>query len=246
MSPQITLHHLNASRSDRIFWVLEELGLPYDVKVHFRLPTRAAPDSLKKVSPLGKSPAVLLDNKVLTESAFIVHTLLKQAEVQQKAKDGELDVEVEETDDTVFWSHFAEGSMMNLFQAGAIVSATGGAWASGKVGGLSQEEATGVGKYTKWATESYLNPQIQDTIDFAESFITDKGHKYFSGTSKPGEGDFMMYFAINSLLTGTRKDAGYKVGQGLRGWHERVMSRPAAKKAAQRLADEEEKAKSKM
>ena len=53
----ITLHHLNNSRSQRILWLLEELELPYEITLYQRdLETRLAPDSLKKVHPLGKSP----------------------------------------------------------------------------------------------------------------------------------------------------------------------------------------------
>ena len=55
----ITVHHLNDSRSQRILWLLEELGLPYEVRRYQRDPrTRLAPPELAAVSPLGKSPAV--------------------------------------------------------------------------------------------------------------------------------------------------------------------------------------------
>ncbi|WVQ97948.1 hypothetical protein IAU59_005067 [Kwoniella sp. CBS 9459] len=246
MAPTITLHHLNVSRSDRLFWLLEEVKLPYNVKVHFRLPTRQAPPSLHAVSPLGRAPTLELNGKTLTESAFIIHQILALPEAIEGAKNGSVDVEVNETEDSVFWSHFAEGSMMNLFQASAIIGATGQAWKGGAVGGLDEGGKEAVSKYSQWLTEGYLKPQIQGTIDLAESFITKQGKQWFSGTDKPGEGDFMMFFAINSLLAGTRKDAGYNVGTGLRGWYERVMARPAAKKGLERLKQEEESAKSKI
>ncbi|WWD22094.1 hypothetical protein CI109_106583 [Kwoniella shandongensis] len=246
MTPSITLHHLNVSRSDRIFWLLEELKLPYNVQVHFRLPTRSAPPSLHAIAPLGRAPALLLDDELLTESAYIIHTLLSLPEVQDAAKKGEIDVQVENTKDDLFWSHFSEGSMMNLFQAGAIVGATGQGWTQGGlVKGLSDEEKKGIEKYSGWVVNAYLKPQQQSTIDLAEGFLA-KGNKWFSGTDKPGESDFMFFFIINSLLGGTRKDAGYNIGPALRKWYETVMARPAAQKALQRLKDEEEKAKSKI
>ncbi|WRT64886.1 uncharacterized protein IL334_001822 [Kwoniella shivajii] len=247
MSRQITLHHLNASRSDRIFWVLEELQLPYSVVVHFRLPTRSAPPSLLKISPTGKAPALTIDNtQTITESAYIIHKLLTLPEIKEKSHKGEIDVEVDETDDNVFWSHFSEGSMMNLFQASAIVQATGQAWLNGAAGELSEEGKNVIGKYTGFVAKQYLGPQMQGTIDLAESFISKSKGGWFSGTEKPGQGDFMMFFAINSLIAGTRAAAGFNIGSGLKGWYERVMSRPAAQKAQQRLKDEEENAKSKI
>jgi len=57
----LTLHHLNDSRSQRILWLLEELGLPYEIKRYQRNPqTRLAPPELKAVHPLGKSPVITM------------------------------------------------------------------------------------------------------------------------------------------------------------------------------------------
>ncbi|WVQ84151.1 hypothetical protein IAT38_006298 [Cryptococcus sp. DSM 104549] len=244
MSPSITLHHLNVSRSERLFWALEELKLPYDVQVHFRLPTRSAPPSLFKVSPLGRAPALILDGNLVIESAFIIHTLLALPEVKQAAEKGEIDVQVENTPDDVFWSHFAEGSMMTLLQAGAMSGGTAAVWTSGQVPNVSDEEKEGIKKYSGWFQEQYLKPNIQNILDYTENFLSK--HDYFSGTNKPGQGDFLMFFAINSLLAGGRKDAGFKLGPGIHKWHERVLARPAAQKALQRLKEEEEKAKAKI
>lgn len=68
----ITVHHLNQSRSQRILWLLEELGLTYEVVRCQRNPgTMLAPPELKRIHPLGKSPVVTLDGEVLTESGAI-------------------------------------------------------------------------------------------------------------------------------------------------------------------------------
>jgi len=66
----IKVHHLNNSRSQRLLWALEEIGVPYEI-VHYQRDseTRLAPDSLKKVHPLGKSPIVEDGDKVIAESA---------------------------------------------------------------------------------------------------------------------------------------------------------------------------------
>ncbi len=73
----IVVHHLNNSRSQRILWLLEELGLPYEVKRYERDPkTMLAPPELMRVHPLGKSPLVEVDGQVLAETGAIVEYLV--------------------------------------------------------------------------------------------------------------------------------------------------------------------------
>jgi len=75
----LTVHHLNNSRSQRILWLLEELGLPYEIVFHQRDPaTNLATDSLKKVHPLGKSPVLQDGETVVIESSAIIEYVLKK------------------------------------------------------------------------------------------------------------------------------------------------------------------------
>jgi glutathione S-transferase len=72
----ITVHHLENSRSQRVLWLLEELGTPYTVKRYARHPeTMLAPPELKAVHPLGKSPVISDDGTVVAESGAIVEYL---------------------------------------------------------------------------------------------------------------------------------------------------------------------------
>ena len=72
----ITVHHLNNSRSQRILWMLEELGVPYEIQRYERDPeTMLAPASLKKVHPLGKSPVITDGDLVVAESGAIIEYL---------------------------------------------------------------------------------------------------------------------------------------------------------------------------
>jgi glutathione S-transferase len=72
----ITLHHLNKSRSLRILWLLEEIGAPYKFVLHERdLTTNLAPEALRKIHPLGKSPMIEMDGETITESAAITEVL---------------------------------------------------------------------------------------------------------------------------------------------------------------------------
>src|SRR5512143_1384199 len=73
----ITVHHLENSRSQRVLWMLEELGLDYEVKLYKREPTMQAPESLRAVHPLGKSPVITDGNTTLAESGAILEYLVE-------------------------------------------------------------------------------------------------------------------------------------------------------------------------
>jgi glutathione S-transferase len=74
----ITVHHLDNSRSQRILWLLEELGLDYEIVFHKRHPIGFAPPELKAVHPLGKAPAVILDGLVVAESGAAVELITQR------------------------------------------------------------------------------------------------------------------------------------------------------------------------
>jgi glutathione S-transferase len=105
----ITVHHLNDSRSQRILWLLEELGLDYRIERYQRnAQTRLAPPELKAVHPLGKSPVITDDGRTIAESAAIVDYLIRRhggGRLQPKP-------ETPAYDDYVQWLHYAEGSAM--------------------------------------------------------------------------------------------------------------------------------------
>ena len=76
----IRVHHLNNSRSQRILWLLEELGLPYEILKYQRdAVTNLAPPELEAVHPLGKSPMLELDGRLLIESGAIIETVIRSA-----------------------------------------------------------------------------------------------------------------------------------------------------------------------
>jgi glutathione S-transferase len=105
----IIVHHLEESRSQRVLWLLEELGLDCEVRRYARDPnTRLAPPELKAVHPLGKSPAIELEGKVYAESGAIIEYF---AETQGG---GALAIAPGESAraDYLYWLHFAEGSAM--------------------------------------------------------------------------------------------------------------------------------------
>ena len=103
----IKLHHLRFSRSTRIIWLLEELGVEYDIEMHDRNPeTNRSQDDLYAVHPLGKAPTVEVDGHVMVESSAIIEYLI------ERFGDGKL-APADEADRAPYleWLHFAEGTM---------------------------------------------------------------------------------------------------------------------------------------
>jgi glutathione S-transferase len=105
----IEVHHLNNSRSQRVLWMLEELGVPYSVVRYERDPkTILAPPELKKVHPLGKSPVIRDGEFVLAESGAIIEYLVEKYGngrfVPQRG--------TREYETCRYWVHYAEGSLM--------------------------------------------------------------------------------------------------------------------------------------
>jgi glutathione S-transferase len=105
----LIVHHLNNSRSQRILWLLEELGTPYQIRHHSRdAVTNLAPPELLDIHPLGKSPVIEDDGKIIFESAAIVEYLCER-------HGGAHLVPARGTDDHIRYleyMHFAEGSAM--------------------------------------------------------------------------------------------------------------------------------------
>ncbi|NOU49916.1 glutathione S-transferase family protein [Pseudoalteromonas sp. JBTF-M23] len=104
----IKVHHLNQSRSTRVLWLLEELGMPYEVEQHERdSTTRLAPASLAKVHPLSKAPIIEHNGAVLCESGAIMEYILDQAPHAHLRPEKGTQAYYQYLE----WLHFAEGSL---------------------------------------------------------------------------------------------------------------------------------------
>ena len=105
----LIVHHLNNSRSQRVLWLLEELGLAYEVKRYERDPkTMLAPTSLRQVHPLGKSPVLTDETLTLAESGAIVEYLVDRYGKGQLVPPPATSERLRYT----YWLHYAEGSAM--------------------------------------------------------------------------------------------------------------------------------------
>ena len=105
----ITVHHLNNSRSQRVLWLLEELGVPYEIKRYERdRKTMLAPPELRQVHPLGKSPVITDGAFTLAESGAIIETLVERHGPQLRPDPGTPAFQRYR-----YWLHYAEGSLMS-------------------------------------------------------------------------------------------------------------------------------------
>ena len=104
----LTVHHLNNSRSQRVLWLLEELGVPYEVVRYQRQPNMLAPKELRAIHPLGKSPVITDNGNTVAESGAIVEYIVKTY------GNGRL-IPPDNTPERLrytYWLHYAEGSAM--------------------------------------------------------------------------------------------------------------------------------------
>ncbi|QLB13273.1 glutathione S-transferase [Bisgaardia hudsonensis] len=105
----IRLHHLNKSRSLRILWLLEELQVPYELVSYKRNPeTQLAPESLKQIHPLGKSPVIEIDDQVISESGAITTILIEKFAPERLRPN----LDSPEYAKYLQWIEFAESSLM--------------------------------------------------------------------------------------------------------------------------------------
>ncbi|MFL9863730.1 glutathione S-transferase [Paraburkholderia fungorum] len=105
----LIVHHLNNSRSQRVLWLLEELGVPYEIKRYERDPkTMLAPPELRAIHPLGKSPVIVDDGQTIAESGAIIEYLVDKYGQGRFAPAAGTPERLRYS----YWMHYAEGSAM--------------------------------------------------------------------------------------------------------------------------------------
>jgi len=190
----IIVHHLNNSRSQRVLWLLEELGLPYEVKRYERDPkTLLAPDSLRAVHPLGKSPVIEDRGLVLAESGAILEylaetygegRLLPRAGSPERLRHR-------------YWMHYAEGSAMPPLLMSLVFSRVRSAPAPFFVKPIARAIAERV-------MGEFVSPQIRLHLDFMESEL---GRSTWFAGEEFGAADIQMSFPIEAAAARGGLDA---------------------------------------
>jgi glutathione S-transferase len=155
----IVVHHLNHSRSQRVLWLLEELGLPYDIRFYQRNPkTMLAPPELRKVHPLGKSPVITDGEITLAESGAILEYLVQRyGEGRLQPKPG-----TPQAVRYLYWMHYAEGSLMPPLLMKLVFDRI----QTAKMPFFAKPIARTIAQK---ALKGYVMPQIDGHLDFLET-----------------------------------------------------------------------------
>lgn len=214
----ITVHHLENSRSQRVLWLLEELGLRYEVKRYARDPqTMLAPPALRAVHPLGKSPVISEDGQVIAESGAIVEYLL------QRHGNGRL-LPAQDTPERLrytYWLHYAEGSLMTPLLLALVFRRL----PNGPLPFLIRPI---VRRLSAQVLQRYVNPQIDLHFDYLESELARSA--WFCG-AQFSAADIQMSFPIEAVVaSGSLGDR----CPHLVAFVERIHARPAYQRALER------------
>jgi glutathione S-transferase len=214
----ITVHHLNNSRSQRILWLLEELGLPYEIRKYQRDPkTMLAPPELKAVHPLGKSPVISDDGIVVAESGAIVEYLVERygngrfipaAGTPEKLK-------------YTFFLHFAEGSAMSPLLMKLVFDRI----ENGPMPFFAKPVARAIARKVK---ETLVNPNIKNQLDYLESELATRD--WFAGNEMTAA-DIQMSFPLEAAASRAGLGAHYP---RLTSFLQRIHARPAYARALAR------------
>jgi glutathione S-transferase len=196
----IRIHHLDASRSHRILWLLEELGLGYEIVSYQRdRKTMLAPRNLRDVHPLGKAPVVEIDGEVLAESGAIVEILVQRnAPTPLAPAHG-----TPAWERYVYWLHYAEGSAMPPLLLKLLVT---------KLGPLG------------WPARRYVDGQLKLHLDYLERHLGT--HAWFAGDAFSAA-DVMMSFPVEAALSRAGREHRPKLAAFLERIHARPAYRRA-------------------
>lgn len=213
----ITVHHLNNSRSQRVLWLLEELGLPYEVKRYERdKKTNLAPKELMAVHPLGKSPVIDDGGAVLAETGAIVEHIVE-------THGGGRLVPAEGTPGYrryKYWVHAAEGSYMPPLVLALFLTRM-------ETAPMPFFARPIANRLTKGVRDVYLNHTTEALFGNLDAELA-KG-EFLAGDFSAA--DIMMSFPAEASLG--RIEAA-KAAKNLRPYVERLQSRPAYKRALER------------
>ena len=217
----ITVHHLETSRSQRVLWLLEELGLPYEIRLYKRNPvTKLAPPELKKVHPLGKSPVITDGELVIAESGAILEYLGdKYGANAQGDLAGLLSRPgTPEHLQLRFWMHFAEGSLMNWLVMKLVFMTIPTQPMPFFAKPIARE-------LCKKVQRQLIDPNVNNAMAFIEAHLGQ--HTWFAG-DRLTLADFQMCFAVLAL-TARAQDA--KAAPNIAAFVKRMEARPAYQRA---------------
>ncbi|MFD1382120.1 glutathione S-transferase family protein [Rhodanobacter aciditrophus] len=215
----LVLHHLENSRSQRIAWALEALGKDYEVKTYQRTPDQTAPESLKRIHPLGHAPILQDGALTLAESGAILEYLAEEYDANGVLKPASKEARV----DYRYWLHFAEGSLMSLLLMMLLFR---------KI--PKQKMPFFVKPIAKTICEkveaSFISPRLRDALNLIEDHLSQ--NIWFAG-EQPSAADIQMSFPLLALSQVSDLSDYPHIPK----WIERVRKQPAYQRAANKVGE---------
>lgn len=213
----ITVHHLNNSRSQRVLWLLEELGIEYEIRHYQRdKVTMLAPPELHAIHPLGKSPVITDGDITVAETGAIIEYILDtygagRLRPARGTKEGR---------QFTYWLHYAEGSIMPIMVMTLIFRRIEVA----PMPFFVKPIARGIVAKVK---AGYLDPNTKNHLDFMEAEISETG--WFAGPQFSAA-DIQMSFPVEAA----KARGALKNRAQMAAFLERIHARPAYQTALQR------------
>jgi glutathione S-transferase len=214
----ITVHHLNNSRSQRVLWLLEELGVAYEVKRYERdAKTMLAPPELLAVHPLGKSPVIVDGTATLAESGAIIEYLVDRHGAGRLIPPAGTPERLRYT----YWLHYAEGSAMPPLLLKLVFDRVANNPAPWPISAIARRIAGTV-------TGGFIGPQLKRHLDYMEAELA--AHSWFAGEEFTAA-DVQMSFPLEAAAA----RAGLNASRPrLMAFLERIHARPAYRRALER------------
>jgi glutathione S-transferase len=213
----ITVHHLDHSRSNRVLWLLEELELPYEIKVYKRnSETLLAPTELKDIHPLGKSP-VLEDGtiKIAESGAIIAYLLETYGQGRLQPKPGSADWR-----NFQYFLHYAEGSLMPVLLLGLVFSRLSKPPVPFVVRPVTRLIEIGM-------MQKLIGPQYKANFEFLDKELSSR--PWFAGESFSAADIQMSYPLEAAAARGLTENKA-----NIKKWIQTIQARPAYKRAVAR------------
>jgi len=214
----IIVHHLNNSRSQRVLWLLEELGIPYELTRYERDPkTMLAPPALLAVHPLGKSPIIVDGAVTVAESGAVIEYLIERYGGGRFIPPAGTPERLRYT----YWLHYAEGSAMPPLLLKLVFDRVANGAAPWPISAVARRIAGTV-------QSSFINPQLKRHLDYMEAGLA--AHTWFAGEEFTAA-DVQMSFPLEAAVL----RAGLNASRPrLMAFLDRVHARGAYKRALER------------
>jgi glutathione S-transferase len=213
----ITIHHLNKSRSHRIVWLLEELGVPYEVRHYQRdAKTNLAPPELLSVHPLGKSPVITDGDLTIAESGAIIEYLVERYGKGSLVPAAGSNAKLRYT----YWLHFAEGTAMPPMVMTLVFNRV----ESAKMPFFAKPIAKGIARKVKG---DFINPNLRRIVALMEGELGKS--EWFTGNEFTAA-DVQMSLPVEAAMLRAKESP----MPNLQRFLERIHARPAYKRAMEK------------